>query len=444
MSSATITLTGSVPFVPDWSGVPFFDFAFYDWPDLVSQSATRVVLDQPVTGAVTTLIGTGFAIVGDSLTGTITGWETRDAQGNLIATVSGLDWNAADFDQGLAGLLDEDNPAAMLALLSAQDLTIDARETTSDQIFDVGDGPSAITSDITYLGSSFSDNVSGSNGNDRISGNAGDDNLRGGSGNDTLLGGGGNDRLFGDTGRDILRGGGGNDTLEGGLGNDRLFGGNGNDILSGGGGNDRMFGNAGRDVMRGGAGNDTLKGGGGNDRMFGDAGRDVLRGGGGNDTLKGGGGNDKLFGNAGRDVMRGGAGNDTLNGGGGNDRMFGNAGRDVMRGGAGNDTLKGGGGNDRIIGGSGDDIAVGGRGADTFVFDEGDDTLTIRDFKFRHDDRLELDDALWNGNLSAADVISTYGNVVNGDFVLDFGNGDVIVLEGVTNAARLENFIDIV
>jgi Ca2+-binding RTX toxin-like protein len=371
MSSATITLTGSVPFVPDWSGVPFFEFAFYDWPDLVSQSATRIVLNQPVTGAVTTLIGTGFAIVGDSLTGTITGWETRDAQGNLIATVSGLDWNAADFEQGLVGLLDEDNPAAMLALLSAQDLTIDARETTSDQIFDVVDGPSAITSDITYLGSSFSDNVSGSNGNDRISGNAGDDNLRGGSGNDTLLGGGGNDRLFGDTGRDILRGGGGND---------------------------------------------TLKGGGGNDRMLGDAGRDVMRGGGGNDTLKGGGGNDRMFGDAGRDVMRGDAGNDTLNGGGGNDR---------------------------IIGGRGDDIAIGGRGADTFVFDEGDDTLTIRDFTFRHNDRLELDDALWRGNLSAADVISTYGSVVDGDFVLDFGNGDVIVLEGVTNASQLSEFIDI-
>lgn len=114
--SAAISLSGTILFIPDWPAVPFFDFAFYDWPDLVSQPPTRIILRQPDTGAVTTFTRTGLSVGMGALTSTITGWETRDAQGNLFATISGLNWDSADFEQSLVRLLNNDNPTAMMSL----------------------------------------------------------------------------------------------------------------------------------------------------------------------------------------------------------------------------------------------------------------------------------------------------------------------------------------
>jgi Ca2+-binding RTX toxin-like protein len=294
-----------------------------------------------------------------NLTGTVTGWETRDASGAVVATVSEISWSGSDLFGALINLWDFRSSADIVNLFSSQDVTVDARGAVQDlSELDL----SWIDSKLTYLGSSYEDVVIGGRGND------------------------------------ILRGGRDNDTLSGGLGNDRLFGG---------------------------------------------AGRDILQGDGGNDRLNGGGADDHLFGDAGRDILRGGAGNDTTEGGAGNDRLFGQAGNDNLIGGAGNDTLNGGAGSDEIAGGRGNDVAIGGRGSDRFVFHDGDDSLIIRDFSFGQNDRLELDDALWTGALSTADVVTTFGSVVDGDFVLDFGNGDVIVLEGVTNASQLSEFIDI-
>jgi subtilisin-like proprotein convertase family protein len=245
----------------------------------------------------------------------------------------------------------------------------------------------------------------------------------------------GDDLALGTNGSDIVHGARGNDTLIGYSGADRFFGGDGDDSLLGGAGNDRLVGEAGRDILRGGSGNDTLIGGAGNDRMFGGAGADRLNGDGGNDRLDGG---------AGRDTLNGHAGNDTLIGGGGNDRLFGHRGRDQLNGGNGNDLLNGGAGNDRLVGGPGADIAVGGPGADTFIFNDGHDQFTIRDFSFSDGDTLQLDSDLWTGNMTAQQVVNTFGDLVDGDLVLDFGDGDIIVVEGLTNITRIADFIDIV
>lgn len=241
-----------------------------------------------------------------------------------------------------------------------------------------------------------------------------------------LFTGSGNDVVQGNNANNLIRTNAGDDDIRAGGGRDKVFGGGGDDVIRGQGGNDRLFGNAGRD------------------QLFGNAGRDIIKGGGGHDTVNGGGGNDKLFGNAGRDILRGGNGNDNANGGGGNDRLLGQGGRDVLNGGNGNDFLNGGGGRDRLIGGNGNDVARGGNAADTFVFRDGHDRFTIRDFSFSDNDRLRLDDDLWNGNLTASQVVSAYGNVINGNMVLDFGDGDLIVFNGITNANQLSNFIDIV
>jgi serralysin len=274
-----------------------------------------------------------------------------------------------------------------------------------------------------------------------------------GSGADDVTGNNADNLIRTFAGDDMLFGGGGRDILRGDAGNDMLFGRNGHDKLFGGAGADELYGGKGRDILRGGGGNDTLEGGNHNDKLFGGGGRDILRGDAGNDMLFGRNGHDKLFGGAGsdelyggkgRDVLRGGGGNDTLEGGNHNDKLFGGGGRDILRGGAGNDTLFGGNGHDRLIGGSGNDAARGGNGADTFVFSDGHDEFTIRDFSFSDNDRLELDDDLWNGSLTARQVVNTYGTVVNGDMVLDFGDGDVIVLEGITSSRQLANYIDIV
>lgn len=385
-----ITITGPLP-----SGFNFFNYAFNvgggDGDNIFFPSTgSDATIGNLFTNSTTTFIGRNVNLNDRSdpprLDGTITGWETRDGNGTLVTTVTGINWSGNELFNALIDLWDFNNSTDIVSLFSLQDMTVDATGAGQDlSELDL----SWIDSNLTYLGSSFSDHAVGG---------VGDDLLRGGRDNDTLNGSAGNDRLFGDAGRDILRGD---------------------------------------------DGNDTLNGGGGGDRLFGDAGQDIVRGGGGNDTLIGGGGDDALVGNGGRDIVRGGSGNDTLNGGNGNDRLFGQVGNDTLIGGRGNDTLNGGGGDDKIVGGRGNDLAIGGRGSDTFVFGDGDDNLIIRDFRFGQNDRLELDEALWDGTLSTSDVVSTYGSVVDGDFVLDFGDGDVLVLEGVTNAAQIVDHIDI-
>ncbi|MDJ0821751.1 MAG: M10 family metallopeptidase [Paracoccaceae bacterium] len=351
----------------------------------------------------------------------------------------------------------------------------------------------------TVLGGNGNDSVSGALGFDSLTGGNGNDTLNGGNGNDTLNGGAGADRLnggnnndvvngglgrdlanlgngndvFNDTsqagtlGQDTVNGGNGNDTINGGGGNDRFNGGNGNDSLSGANGNDTLNGGAGADTLIGGNNNDVVNGGNGRDlanlgngndvyndtSQSGTLGQDTVNGGNGNDTINGGGGNDRFNGGNSNDILRGGDGNDSLNGNQNNDRIFGGNGNDLANGGLGNDTLFGGNGNDslngnqgndRLSGGNGNDQMTGGVGVDTFVF-EGtsfdDDVIT--DFT-PGVDQLEIDDALWGGGLTPAQVISQFGTVTPQGVLLDFQNGNTILLEGLTSTAGLGSDIDIV
>ena len=135
--------------------------------------------------------------------------------------------------------------------------------------------------------------------------------------------------------------------------------------------------------------------------------------------------------------------------------MTGNAGANVLSGLAGNDLLSGGGGKDRLIGGGGQDSLAGGSGvgdmlrggfgADRFVLRAGDGADRIADFSVAAGDRLQLDDALWAGQtLTASAVIAGFGSTASGHVILNFGDGDVLHLLGVTDLAGLAGAIDFI
>lgn len=190
-------------------------------------------------------------------------------------------------------------------------------------------------------------------------------------------------------------------------------------------------------IRRGGAldfsGNDTFNLGGGNDVAFTGAGDDIVRAGSGRDTIRGGGGDDQLFGNSGNDALRGGVGDDILNG---------QRGRDDLSGGRGNDMLDGGVARDTLDGGRGNDILTGGNGSDEFIFSDGYGQDTITDFELGAD-KIVLDDDLWEGDLTAQEVVDMFGTVRDGQLVLDFGDNELI-LENLDSTADLADDLIIV
>ena len=147
-------------------------------------------------------------------------------------------------------------------------------------------------------------------------------------------------------------------------------------------------------------------------------------GGAGDDMLRGDGGSDRLFGQAGKDTLRGGGGSDHLDGGQGLDRLFGDAGAD------------------RLDGGTGKNLLKGGAGADVFAHAAAG-TDRIRDF--RDDlDRLELDSALWDGDLNRREVIRTYAEETRRGVVLDFGDGGTVTVLGLDDRFALVDDLVIV
>ena len=154
-----------------------------------------------------------------------------------------------------------------------------------------------------------------------------------------------------------------------------------------------------------------------------------------------------LTGNAGDNVIIGAAGNDTVNGGLGNDRIYGGIGadslmgrdgNDVLRGSQGDDALFGGNGNDRILGEAGHDRLSGNAGADVFVFADAGGRDMVCDFKLAEHDRLELDDAIWGGSAkTAAQVVNQFASVTAQGVLLDFGDGQSILLSGLTSTTGL-------
>ena len=246
--------------------------------------------------------------------------------------------------------------------------------------------------------------------------------------------------VTGDTGNNDLDGGMGDDTIDAGRGNDTVDAGDGDDDVRAGVGEDSVDGGLGDDFLRGGRGEDTLIGGEGNDSIVGQRNADTLEGGIGEDTLKGGGGNDSIDGGAGNDFIKGGTRADVLNGGEGDDRIFANSFADVLNGDAGNDLLNAGGDNDTLNGGTGNDTLRGGDGNDTFVFEADMGADIILDFA-DDTDTLQISTALTGGLTDAAVVVDTFANVINGNTVFDFGDGNTITLNGVMDASVLVNDI---
>lgn len=244
----------------------------------------------------------------------------------------------------------------------------------------------------------FIENAYLGGGDDVVTGNFVNNWIRSGTGDDVVFGNGGNDRLILAGGADLGYGGNGNDTVDGGFGDDRMFGGN---------GDDRMFGGNGRDIVNGAAG------------------KDVIFGGNGQDTIQGGNGNDKIF---------AGAQNDSISGG---------FGKDYIADGFGNDTINGGWGSDMIVFAQGDDTATGGGGVDYFVFGSNDGNDRVTDFTLGTD-VLRLDDALWDGDLSAEEVIEAYASVDSAQTVFTFDDGEILTLSSVTDLGALEDSLVII
>ena len=324
----------------------------------------------------------------------------------------------------------------------------------ANNFLDGGAGNDSLTGDYgadTLVGGTGDDFLDGGLGNDQLWGGTdndtllggdGNDTLGGASGNDSLLGEGGNDTLYASAGNDYANGGSGNDEIWGDSGMDTLIGGWGNDTLGGGADNDTVSGDDGADLLYGGLGNDLLYGGNDNDALWGSDGVDTLYGDGGNDTLGGGLHNDYCSGGSGDDLIFGGYGNDSLMGDAGNDTIWAGLDNDILRGGADNDRLFGESGNDTLLGEWGNDTLTGGTGADVFQYSNGWGNDEVTDFSFSDGDRLLLDDILWGGGMTAAQVIATYATVAAWGTVFNFG-GQYLTVLGANDAGTLAGHIDI-
>lgn len=171
-------------------------------------------------------------------------------------------------------------------------------------------------------------------------------------------------------------------------------------------------------VTEGSNGFDFIRGSSVDDLVNGAGGRDVLIGRGGWDELDGGEGNDILIGNRGNDMLTGGEGRDILKGGSGSDTLDGGAGRDILKGNKGSDVLDGGAGRDRMNGG---------HDADLFVFQTGYDRDRIIGF-----DADEDTIALHIEGVESFDDLSGLATDHGNRTILDFGEGDALVIKGVT------------
>ena len=210
-------------------------------------------------------------------------------------------------------------------------------------------------------------------------------------------------------------GGAGADLITGNSLANRLTASGGSDTVYGGDGADTILEASGANYLRGDAGNDSVSGGTGFDDINGNMGNDTLRGNDGEDWVVGGRDNDLLFGDAAFDIVYGNMGNDTVDGG---------AGNDWVRGGQGEDSVQAGSGDDWVWGDRGSDTLSGGAGADLFHSFSGAGIDRIIDFSVAEGDRLKLEG-------SPSRTIAQVG----ADVIVDMGNGDQVILVGVTLAS---------
>jgi Ca2+-binding RTX toxin-like protein len=433
-----------------------------------------------------TLQGTFGGFVGGApTTGTITSL-TQTYPSGLSMTISGLTLSVASYNSFIAN---HDQSGLFASMLSVADNITGAggndilRGYDGNDFIDGGAGADAMdggAGDDSYRADTQADLVFeavGGGDNDTVTSTASYylyanvENLVLASGSAAQFGVGNelNNQLVGNENDNLLLGGDGNDQITAGAGNDSLFGEAGDDTIDG---------NAGIDYLVGGIGNDLLDGGDDPDALYGEDGDDDLWGGPSFDTdiLVGGDGNDILRGQSGKgdyDLMDGGAGNDTYwvdtpndltfeAAGGGTDTviadivnagfyLWANTENLIIKGvtpfgvgneldnvitteGSGDQWLLGGAGNDTLDGGAGNDVLFGEAGSDTFIFERGALGVApvgadlVADFQVGVD-KIELD-----GLYSSFAEVQAHMTENGGSTAIDLGNGDLIVISGVTNA----------
>lgn len=225
----------------------------------------------------------------------------------------------------------------------------------------------------------------------------------------------GADLIYGDDTANLLRGYDGNDNMSGRGGADTMFGGSGNDTIVGGYFDEGASSIGAYNYLRGEDGDDVIWGDGGFDDIHGNKGDDTIHGSYGDDWVVGGQNNDLLFGDAGADIVHGNMGDDTC---------YGGDGADIVRGGQHADSISGGAGDDWLSGDRGDDTISGGAGADIFHAFRGSNLDRILDFSLAEGDRIQLEPGL-------VPSVSQQGE----DTIIDLGDGDRIVLVGVSSAS---------
>ncbi|WP_425074244.1 calcium-binding protein [Sagittula sp. S175] len=351
----------------------------------------------------------------------------------------------------------------------------------------------------TIYGENGDDLIHGNEGNDYLQAGEGNNVVYGDGGIDTIIAGAGNDTLYGGNDDDEVHGNAGNDLMFGGTGNDVLGSGTGADTLDGGEGDDTLhIGDGEADVIIAapGMGTDSLMGYdtgidkidvtafgiydvsqitvsdngtdttltfsdgsaiviaertgltltnadfiladappppppapvSDDDIIVGTIADEMFNAGKGNDDVSGGDGADTLYGASGADTLNGDAGADALYGGNDDDVLNGGAGDDFLDGGKGGDLLDGGDGNDTFLFSEGNDAMTGGAGADTFLVNNSVGITTITDFTGGAD---KLDVSAF-GIYDAGQLAMTDDGT---DTTIDFGNGTVVVLQGVLAAS---------
>jgi hypothetical protein len=81
-------------------------------------------------------------------------------------------------------------------------------------------------------------------------------------------------------------------------------------------------------------------------------------------------------------------------------------------------------------------------GADRFVFQAGRDTVV--DFSAAQGDRLLIDRALVPRGMDARALVADYAHDQGQYVTFNFGDGDVLVVQGVASLVGLERLIEII
>ena len=170
------------------------------------------------------------------------------------------------------------------------------------------------------------------------------------------------------------------------------------------------------------------------DRIFGTGSKDVIYGRNGDDVLAGFQSDDTIYGGNQNDLLIGNEGNDFLSGQNGEDYLFGESGDDILNGSIGADDYYGGTGRDRCV------SSLDGS-ADAFYYNLDDDVDVILNYE-QGIDYLFLDFDLWDGGMTAAQVVAEFGsiNATGTQITLNFGAGDVIRIKNAAGDLDLAGF----